>query len=127
MWTYLRIAGGVVFLVALFLRPLRWDGSSSAFQLMADRHDAESIATFLGSLVLGTVATISTFFSRRVIEWLEMTLTILCCIVIFVFVTRFGIVDQRGISLSWPGLLLIGGLSLIALGAHGRYRNAGRE
>jgi len=127
MWTYLRIVGGLVFLIALFVKPLRWHGSDSAFQYMANEHNAESIALFLGSLVLGTVAMISTFFTRRTIEWLEMTLTIISCIAIFVFVSRFGVVESQGISLSWPGLMLIGGLTLIALGAHGRYRNTGRE
>ncbi len=127
MWTYVRILGGVVFLIALFIRPLKFNGSDSAFQYMANEHNAESIAMFLGSLVLGTVAMISTFFTRRTIEWLEMTLTIISCITIFVFLSRFGIVEERGLSLSWAGLMLIGGLSLIAMGAHGRYRNTGRE
>ncbi len=127
MWTYTRIAGGIVFMIALFLRPLRWDASLSAFQLAANQHDVEAILIFIASMAFGVTAAISTFFTRRIIEWLEMTLTILSVVGIIFFFTRIGMRYSQGVSLTWAGLTMCGGLLMIALGAHGRYRNAGRE
>ncbi|MBI2930515.1 MAG: hypothetical protein HYY16_02595 [Planctomycetes bacterium] len=127
MWTHLRIAGGVVFLIALFLRPLQWAGSGSAFQLAAHQHDAEAILVFLGSMALGATAALSTFFTRRVIEWLEVLLAILSAVAVVFFVMRYGMRESQGIRITWAGLTLVAGLLMIALGAHGRYRNAGRE
>lgn len=123
MWTYCRIVGGAVFVLALFLRPLKFKESQSAFQLAAAWNDFESIAVFLGSVALGVTASISTFFTKRVIDWLETTLTLLGIVGIVFFAWRFGVVERHGISLSWAGLLLVLGLGMIALGAHGRYRN----
>jgi len=128
VWTYLRIAGGILFLIALFLRPLRWRGSNdSAFQLAAQWNSPEAIAVFFASVAVGLVATISSFFTRRAVEWVEMLLTVAGVGGIVFFVWRFGTTDRDGVALTWAGLMLVGGLGLIALGANGRYRNADRE
>jgi hypothetical protein len=127
MYTGMRIGGGVLFVVALFLRPFYWNGSQSAFQIAAYQHGLEAIAIFLASLALGVTATISTFFTKRVIEWLEMTLTVVPVCGIAFFLWRFSVVEHNGVTLTWAGLSLVAGLAFIALGANGRYRNTRSE
>lgn len=122
MWTNIRIAGGVVFMIALFLRPMKPHGSDSAFQLAAYWNNVEAIAVFMGSMALGVTATISTLFTKRVVDWLENLLTLVAGAGVVAFVWRFGDVHD-GVHLSWPGLMIVGGLLMIALGAHGRYRH----
>jgi hypothetical protein len=127
MYTGLRIGGGVLFIVALFLRPFYWNGSASGFQIAAYEHNVEAIAIFLASLALGVIAMISTFFTKRIIEWLEMTLTVVPVCGIAFFLWRFSVVEHNGVTLTWAGLCLVAGLSFIAIGANGRYRNSGHH
>jgi uncharacterized membrane protein YGL010W len=124
MWTTLRIAGGVLFVAALFVRPLHFHGTPSAFQLAAYEHNATAIGIFLASIAFGVTAAISTFFTKRVIEWLEMTLTVAGVLGILGFLWYFRAADNDGVALSWSGLMLVGGLALAAIGANGRYRHA---
>lgn len=127
MWTYLRIAGGVVFLAGLFLSPLKYEGARSAFKLAADRSNFESIAFFVAALGYGAMAACSTFFSKRVIDGLEHTMAVLAVAGIAFFAWQFGLVDDKGVAFSWPGAMIVAGLTLTAIGAHGRYRNRYHE
>jgi drug/metabolite transporter (DMT)-like permease len=124
--TYLRIAGGAAVVVGLFLRNLDWHGSDSAFQIAARWSSVEAIVLFFAALLYGAVAATSTFFTRRVVSWLELTLVILGLIGLAFVVVRYGIHDD-GVRLSWAALSLAGGFALTVVGAHGRYRQPGRE
>jgi hypothetical protein len=124
----LRVAGGVAFLLTLFLPTVRGCGREyTQVQIAGDQGSAAGLALVAGAGAFAVLAFLGPIVSKKPRRWAEgfvMIAALAFAAVTVVFVDR---VIQKGGKILWAIGAQAAALALVFVGALLRFREAGRR